>query len=172
MGGLTGFDRGQDEGPESHVGSSHHPPWVFVAESALSPSSSQIIIHSLPSNTSYVDKSVSFAPPSFSFLFLHHRLGRRSSPAVPSLGQSPPQFPYPSLATILKHLSCPLLASLTVSGLQRKSDKRYNRVCLFLQRHHSISCQVARLTLLVVHWSHPDSSTPLSNFLVSLSSLQ
>jgi len=106
---LTALIGGRRKGRKTHVGSSHRPPLVLCAESALSPSFSNN--HPLSSfYTSYVDKS--FIRTSFiSFLFLHHRLGRRSSSAVPSPGPVPPQFPYPSLATILKHRSCPLLAS-------------------------------------------------------------
>jgi hypothetical protein len=59
-GWLDGFDRGQGERRSyrkalATSGLSIALPCLCV-ESALSPSSSQIIIHSLPSNTSYVDK--------------------------------------------------------------------------------------------------------------------
>jgi hypothetical protein len=114
--------------------------------------------------TSYVDK-VGFIRASFiSFLFLHHRLGRRSSPTVPITGPVP-SIPYPSLATILKHRSCPLQASSPSRVCSANPTNDITASAFLLQRHPSISCQVARLTLLVVHWSHSDSSTPLSNFL-------
>src|SRR5271170_1506523 len=171
MGGwLDGFDRGQTKGRKSPRRVFPSPSVVLCAESAFSPSSSQIIIHSLPSTPRTWTKSISFAPPSFPSFFSatawvdvlrlqsHHRAS--------------PLNPLPELSDHPETPQLPLTGILTVSGLQRKSDRRYNRVCLFLQRHHSISCQVARLTLLVVHWSHSDSSTPLSKFFVSLSSLQ
>ena len=110
------------------------PSVVFVLSLLLSPSSFQIIIHSLPSTPrtwtsqchSHLLHFLPFSPPPLGSTFF------ACSPI--NWASLPPQFPYPSLATILKHRSCPLLASLTVSGLQRKSDKRYNRVCLFLQQ--------------------------------------
>jgi hypothetical protein len=159
---LTALIGGRRKGRKTHVGSFHRPPLVLCAESALSPSFSNN--HPLSSfYTSYVDKS--FIRTSFiSFLFLHHRFGSTFFACSPITGPSSPSIPLPEFSDHPETPQLPLTGILTVSGLQRKSDKRYNRVCLFLQRHHSISCQVARLTLLVVHWSHPDSSTPLSNF--------
>ena len=81
--------------------------------------------------TSYVDKSrfhsrllhfLPFSPPPLGSTFFacspHHRAS--------------PLNPLPEFSDHPETPQLPLTGILTVSGLQRKSDKRYNRVCLFI----------------------------------------
>jgi hypothetical protein len=130
-GWLDGLDRGADERPGKPSRVFPWPSVVFVL-SLLCPPILFSNNHPLSSfYTSYVDK-VGFIRASFiSFLFLHHRLGRRSSPAVPHHRASPLN-PLPEFSDHPETPQLPLTGILTVSGLQRKSDKRYNRVCLFI----------------------------------------
>lgn len=111
----------------SYVGSLLRPPFL-CADSALSLFHSRTTIRFLPfPSPSHVDKSPSFAPPSF--LFIQHCLGRFSAPGAPSLGQS--LNPLAEFSDHPETLQLPLTGILTISGLQRKSDKRYNRDCSF-----------------------------------------
>jgi hypothetical protein len=103
----------------------------LCAESALSPFlfSNNHLLSSI--YTSYIESHLHSRAPSF-LSFSPPPLGSTFF-ACSLITGLVPSIPYPSLATILKHRSCPLLASSPISGLQRKSDKRYNRVCLFSQ---------------------------------------
>ena len=109
---LDSFDRGQAQGKltesTSHVGSLPSPSrfYVLILLCRHTTSNNRPLSSCSPS---YVDKSPSFAPPSFlpfpsttAWLgFLHQEHHHWASASIP----------YPSLATILKQRSRPLLAS-------------------------------------------------------------